>query len=242
MRAVDSAMVLAAGRGERMRPLTDRLPKPLVPVAGRSLLDRMLDALERFGVSRVVVNASYRARQVEQRLERRIRPPVRISREPERLGTGGGVQQALPHLGRPGFLVANADLVLPRAERAFRGLEQHWDPRGMDALLLLIPRDRATGYAGRGDFGFEAGPGGPGPLAPVGAGARTYVFAGVQVLSHDLFADPPEAPFGLGVLYGRARRRRRLFGLVYPDAWYHVGTVRAVHDTERRLFGEEGVP
>ncbi len=240
MRVVRTAMVLAAGRGERMRPLTDRVPKPLVRVAGRSMLERMLDALERFGVSRVVVNASYRARQVEQVLESRARPAVCISREPDPLETGGGVRQALPHLEASGFLVVNADIVLPRAERAFRSLEQHWDGRIMDALLLLVPRARATGYAGGGDFGVESGFGGAARLTR--GAARPYVFAGIQVLAHGLFDRAPEAPFALGALYDRARRRRRLFGLVHPGAWYHVGTVRSVRETERRLSGEKAVP
>ena len=160
MRAIHTAMVLAAGRGERMRPLTDRIPKPLVRIAGRSMLDRMLDALERFGVSLAVVNASHLGWQVERLLERRTRPPVHVSLEDERLETGGGVRRALPHLGHGAFLVANADIVLPRAEHAFRSLEQHWDGRVMDALLLVMPRDRATGYSGPGDFDL--------PLLPKG--------------------------------------------------------------------------
>ena len=240
MRAVDTAMVLAAGRGERMRPLTDRVPKPLVPIAGRTMLDRMLDALERFGVARAVVNASHLAGHVERRLAQRARPPVRVSLERERLETGGGVRRALPHLGRSAFLVANADIVLPHAEHAFRRLEQHWDARAMDALLLVVPRARATGYAGAGDFALPPGPAGAAPLLRPAGDPRPHVFAGIQILAPGLFAGAPDGPFPLGVLYRRARRRRRLFGIVHPGSWYHVGTLEAVRDTERRLAAAAG--
>ena len=228
-------MVLAAGRGERMRPLTDRIPKPLVRVAGRSMLDRMLDALERFGVSRAVVNASHLGWQVERLLERRTRPPVHVSVEDERLETGGGVRRALPHLGHGAFLVANGDIVLPRAEHAFRALEQHWDARAMDALLLVTPRDRATGYSGDGDFDLLSHLTGAAPLVRTEADRRPYVFTGLQILSRSLFNDAPDGPFPLGALYRRARLEQRLFGIVHHGGWFHVGTVQAVQDTERLL-------
>lgn len=239
MRAIHTAMVLAAGRGERMRPLTDRIPKPLVRIAGRSMLDRMLDALERFGVSRAVVNASHLGRQVERLLERRTRPPVHVSLEDERLETGGGVRRALPHLGHGAFLVANADIVLPRAEHAFRALEQHWDGRVMDALLLVTPRDRATGYAGDGDFDLLSHLAGAVPLVRTDTDQQPYVFTGIQILSRTLFEDAPDGPFSLGALYRRARLEQRLFGIVHHGDWFHVGTVQAVQDTERLLATKE---
>lgn len=228
-------MVLAAGRGERMRPLTDRVPKPLVRIAGRSMLDRMLDALERFGVSSAVVNASHLGWQVERMLERRTRPPVHVSLEDERLETGGGVRRALPHLGHGAFLVANADIVLPRAEYAFRSLEQHWDARAMDALLLVTPRDRATGYSGDGDFDLLPHFPGAAPLVRTETGRQPHVFTGLQILSRALFKDAPDGPFPLGALYRRARLEQRLFGIVHHGGWFHVGTVQAVQDTERLL-------
>ena len=242
MKAVHTAMVLAAGRGERMRPLTNRIPKPLVRIAGRTMLDRMLDALERFGVSNTVVNASHRARHVERLLERRTRPPVYISVEPERLDTGGGIRRALPHLGRQAFLVANADIMLPQAERAFRSLEQHWDAQAMDALLLVVPRTRATGYAGGGDFALSSAFAGAAPLTRTEADCHPYVFTGIQILARSLFVDTPDGPFSLGTLYRRARLERRLFGLVHPESWFHVGTVQAVRETERLLAIEAATP
>ncbi len=242
MKAVHTAMVLAAGRGERMRPLTDRIPKPLVRIAGRTMLDRMLDALERFGVSNTVVNASHLARHVERLLERRTRPPVHISVELERLDTGGGIRRALPHLGRQAFLVANADIVLPQAERAFRSLEQHWDAQAMDALLLVIPRTRASGYTGGGDFALSSAFAGAAPLMHTEADCHPYVFTGIQILARSLFVDTPDGPFSLGTLYRRARLERRLFGLVHPESWFHVGTVQAVRETERLLAIEAATP
>ena len=239
MRAIHTAMVLAAGRGERMRPLTDRVPKPLVRIAGRSMLDRMLDALERFGVSRAVVNASHLGWQVERLLERRTRPPVHVSLEDERLETGGGVRRALPHLGHGAFLVANADIVLPRAEHAFRSLEQHWDGRVMDALLLVMPRDRATGYSGPGDFDLPLLPKGAAALVRTESDRQPYVFTGIQILSRTLFENAPDGPFSLGALYRRARLEQRLFGIVHHGDWFHVGTVQAVQDTARLLTTDD---
>ena len=224
-----------------MRPLTDRVPKPLVQIAGRSMLDRILDALDRFGVSRTVVNAYHLAGQIQGLVEQRVHPAARISLESERLETGGGVRRALPYLGHDAFFVTNADLVLPRADHAFRVLEQHWDPQAMDALLLVIPRGRATGYTGSGDFALRSSHTGAAPLTRAGEGPHPYVFTGIQVLAHSLFKDTPDGPFPLGLLYRRARLRHRLFGIVHKGAWFHVGTVQAVGNTER-LLAIDGTP
>ncbi len=242
MTALRTAMVLAAGRGERMRPLTDTMPKPLVRIAGRTMLDRMLDALDRFGVSRVVVNAHHHPSQIENLVAGRTRPPIEVSLESERLETGGGIRKALPRLGPHAFLATNSDLVLPGAHRAFRVLEQHWDARAMDALLLLVPRTAAAGYTGSGDFEFAHAPTGAAPLVRTGSDVQPYVYTGVQVLSPDLFADTPLGPFPLGLLYRRALKRRTLFGIVHRGSWFHVGTPAAICDTERLLASADAAP
>ena len=239
MRTLQTALVLAAGRGERMRPLTERIPKPLAEIAGRSLLDRTLDALHRFGVTQVVVNACHLAQQIENRLAQRDSPVTMTSVEPKALETGGGVKRALPHLGSHAFLVTNADVVVPRAHRAYRLLEQHWDGTTMDALLLVIPREGAAGYSGDGDFALRFRHAGAVPLVRTEGGLRPYVFTGMQVLSPHLFDNTPDRhPFPLSVVYRKARLNGRLFGMVFKDAWFHVGTVQALRDTERILSDE----
>lgn len=235
MTRIRVAMLLAAGRGERLRPITDSVPKPLVRVGGRTMLDRALDALEAFGIERAVVNTSHLARLVEACLAARAAPPTVAVREPERLETGGGVRNARAHLGGEPFLVMNADVVVPEAERAFAALAGAWDGEAMDALLLVVPRGRATGYAGAGDFRFEAGP--PGPLGRGPAAEQPYVFTGLQILSPRLLDGAPEGAFPLPVLYERARREGRLHGVVHDGAWLHIGDEEALAEAEALLGG-----
>jgi len=228
----ERAMVLAAGRGERMRPITSRLPKPLIMVAGRTLLDRALDRLEGAGVAAVTVNVHYLADQIEAHLGGRRRPPVTISREPELLDTGGGVAKALPFLGPQPFYVLNSDaLWRDGAEPALRRLAASWDDRTMDALLLVVPRSRAVGYHGRGDYDVLD----DGRLQTRHGESAAHVFAGVQILHPRLFAEARVEPFSLKALYDRAEAAGRLFGLIHDDAWYHVGTPEALIETERLL-------
>lgn len=230
-------MVLAAGRGERLRPLTDRVPKPLVRVGGRTMLDRALDALEAFGIERAVVNASHLARLVEAHLAARRGPPTVVSREPERLETGGGVCNARAHLGADPFFVVNADVVVPEAEGAFAALAGAWNDGAMDALLLLVPRERATGYAGAGDFRLEKGS--PGPVGrEEGAAEQPCVFTGLQILSPRLLEEAPGGAFPLTVLYERARRAGRLHGILHAGAWLHVGDGPALAEAEAFLGGQ----
>lgn len=235
---IRTAMVLAAGRGERLRPLTDRVPKPLVRVGGRTMLDRALDALEAFGVERVVVNASHLARLVEAHLAARRTPPTVVSREPERLETGGGVHNARVLLGGEPFLVMNADVVMPEAGQALDALAHAWDGETMDALLLVVPRDRATGYVGAGDFRFEGSA--PGLLGrEEGTPEQPYVFTGVQILSPRLLEAAPGGAFPLRVLYERAREAGRLHGVVHEGAWLHVGDAGGLAEAEAFLGGRD---
>lgn len=222
----DRAMVLAAGLGTRMRPLTADRPKPLVEVAGRALIDHVLDRFQAFGVDRVVVNTHHHAERLEAHLAGRASPAVAISREPERLETGGGVRRALPLLGPGPFFVANADALWRDGPvSALFRLTQAWDDGRMDGLLLLVPTARAAGAAGTGDF--DLAPDGrlvrrvPGVPAP-------FVYGGVHVTAPRLFADAPDGAFSLNLLWDRALAEGRLFGLVHDGAWHHVGTPAAV--------------
>lgn len=217
------AMVLAAGLGKRLRPITSNRPKPLVEVAGATILDRVLDGLIKAGVERCVVNTHYLAGQIEDRLAARTAPIIELSHEEALLDTGGGVTRALPSLGEDPFFVVNADILWDEGPGAgaLNRLGNAFDSSTMDALLLLVPRVRAVGYDGAGDFRAD----GDGRLARRGeADAAPFVFTGLQVLKPQLFAAVPEGAFSLNLLYDRAIAAGRLFGLEHTGRWFHIGT------------------
>lgn len=229
-----TAMVLAAGLGTRMRPLTDTTPKPLVPVAGRPLIDHVLDRLAAAGVERAVVNVHYFAAQIIAHTAGRKKPRVDISDERGLLlGTGGGVAKALPELGADPFFHINSDTiwidgVTPNLTR----LAGAFDAAAMDALLLLAPTTGSIGYAGRGDF----------TMAPDGRLTRRgerevapFVFAGAAILSPALFKDAPQGEFSLTDLFDRAAAAGRLHGLRLEGLWMHVGTPEAVGEAEAAI-------
>lgn len=219
----DTAMVLAAGLGTRLRPLTDRTPKPLITVAGRSLLDHCLDRLVEAGVRRAVVNIHWLGSQIREHLAARRDIAVTISDESdELLETGGGIARALPLLGNAPFLAVNADVIWrDYGGDALRRLAATFDSATMDGLLLLQPRETATGHGGPGDFDLDAG----GRLVRRGAKpAAAYVYTGVQLLQPSLFAGAPAGAFSLNLLYDRAIAAGRLYGLVHQGDWMDVGT------------------
>ena len=231
---INSAMVLAAGLGLRMRPITETRPKPLVSVAGKTLLDRALDALVAAGVPSAVVNLHYLGDMIEQHLAARSAPRIAFSDERDvLLETGGGVTQALPLLGDEPFYVVNADIAwIDAGVPALQRLAERWDDTTMDALLLLHPVGEAIGYDGVGDY--TPGPDGrlhrrrDDPEAP-------YVFTGVQILHPRLFAGAPSGPFSLTRLYDKAEAAGRLFGLIHDGDWHHIGTPAGLAEAERHL-------
>lgn len=225
-------MVLAAGLGLRMRPITETMPKPLVPLAGRTLLDRALDALADVGVTDAVVNTHYLPQMIEAHLAGRAAPRIVISREDDLLETGGGVARALPALGGEAFFVVNADIAWEDGPTpALSRLAASWDDGAMDALLLLQPVDAAPGYDGAGDFARD----GDGRLRRRDGAAAPYVFTGVQILHPRLFAGAPAGAFSLNLLFDAALAAGRLFGLAHDAAWYHVGTPVALAEAERLI-------
>ena len=240
-RKIKTAMALAAGYGLRMRPITDRMPKPLVAVGGRTLLDRLLDRFAEAGVETAVVNTHYKGEMIAEHLAGRERPRIVLSPEETLLETGGGVANALPLLGvdenfkgRP-FFVANSDAIWVDGYRpALERLARQWDGRRMDALLLLVPTATIWGYTGRGDYGLD----------PDGTARRRrereispFLFAGVQILHPRLFRDAPEGKFSLNLLYDRAEAAGRLHGIRHDGAWYHVGTPDSIPEVEAALAG-----
>jgi MurNAc alpha-1-phosphate uridylyltransferase len=227
------AMVLAAGRGERMRPLTEHTPKPLLKVAGRSMLDRVFDRLDAIGVPHRVVNTHWLAPQIAAHLANH--PGVVISNEQILLETGGGVANALPLLGPAPFYVCNADIVLTDGRQpTLRRLAERWDDARMDALLLLQSVDTAFGYRGGGDYFLDA----DGTMRRRKPNERApFVFTGVQILHPRLFAGAPKGAFSLNVLYDRAEAAGRLFGLGHDGEWLHIGTPDALAAADAHLRG-----
>lgn len=229
-----SAMVLAAGLGTRMRPAANGLPKPLVPLGGRSLIDHVLDRIAEAGVSRSVVNVHYCADQVVEHLARRARPEIVISDETDViLDTGGGVRKALPHLGDAAFLVHNSDSVwIEPGPSNLARLFARWDESAMDCLMLLAPVESSLGYSGKGDFSLTAA----GEIVRRGiAGHADYVFTGASLMHPRLFADSPPGAFSLNLLWDRAIAAHRIFGLTLDGVWMHVGDPVALDQAEKRL-------
>ena len=226
-----NAMVLAAGLGLRMRPITLTLPKPLVPVAGRTMLDRVLDHLDRVDAGCRVVNLHWLGETIRSHLDGR--EDIVFSEEPDLLETGGGVAKALPQLGAAPFFVCNADIIwTDGAEPALARLLRAYDPERMDGLLLLQPVETAFGYDGQGDFHL----GSDGRLTRRQQGETTpLLFAGVQILHPRLFEGNPGGKFSLNLLYDKAMASDRLFGIVHDGRWYHVGTPSALTEAERLL-------
>ncbi|MFZ9394681.1 MAG: nucleotidyltransferase family protein [Erythrobacter sp.] len=231
--ASDTAMIMAAGLGKRMRPLTETQPKPLVRVAGKPLIDHALDRLHEAGIARAVVNVHYLADALEAHLAGRFAPSIEISDERALLlETGGGMAKALPRLPDP-FFCLNADNIwIDGPASAFHDLSARWDPARMDALLLVVPHARAMNFTGPGDFHMDA----HGALSRRMQGhVAPFIYTGIQLVSHRLLRDAPAGPFSTNLLWNRAIEEGRLFGLSFSGQWFEVGTPEAIAPTEELL-------
>lgn len=231
--ASDTAMVMAAGLGKRMRPLTASQPKPMVRVAGKPLIDHALDRLAEAGVAKAVVNIHYLADALEAHLGARRKPAIAISDEREALlETGGGMIRALPHLPDP-FFCLNADNVwLDGPQNAFAELSARWNPDEMDALLLLVSHARAVNFGGIGDFYMDP----RGRLSRKRAGrVAPFIYTGIQLVSHRLLRDAPEGRFSTNLLWDRAIAEGRLYGASFTGLWFEVGSPQAIGPTEEAL-------
>ncbi len=228
---VKRAIVLAAGFGTRMRPITDTIPKPLVPVHGITLLDRILDKLDEAGIEQVVVNSHYLApvlhNHIAKRLETRPRHPhITISHEEDILETGGGIVKALPLLGDEPFLVINGDVMwLDGPTPALTQLISQWNADIMDALLLLHPREKAIGYEGEGDFILQ--PDGT-LIRPEKREQLPFVFAGLSIITPGFMNTAPSGAFSLSQIYWQRKQEnnqlRRMKGIIHQGEWLHIGT------------------
>ncbi len=240
----DTAMVLAAGMGRRMRPLTDDRPKPLVEVAGSPLIDRILNHLSISGWKRAVINVHYMADMLEAHLGMRgVSPEIIISDERDALlDTGGGVKRALDYFGDQPFLTINSDALWTDGDHpTLLRMAEGWRAEAMDVLLLMVPINIIPDYQGqvefhRGDFHMgdddRLTRNSPGLAAP-------YLYGGVQILCPGLFTSIGEDAFSLNRIYDEAAGRGRLYGLVHNGRWFHIGTPQAVADAEQALVGEK---
>ena len=229
-----TAMVLAAGLGTRMRPLTLELPKPLVKVAGRTLLDWTLDAAAAAGVAKAVINVHHMGDKIITHTAHRLRPAILISDETERLlDTGGGIVKALPFLGDAPFFVFNGDgIFTDGATPLLRRLSDAWDPDQLDILMLVHPRESAHGFDGAGDFFLS----GDGRLHRRGQTANApFVYAGAYIMHPRVLAGEPAEPFSMNRIWDKAIAADRMSALVHDGAWFHVGTPEAVINTELLL-------
>lgn len=232
--SVTRAMIMAAGLGTRMRPLTDDRPKPLVTVRGKTLIDHAIDRLVQAGVTMIVVNVHYRAEMLKAHLARRHDVEIRISEEREALlGTGGGIVHALPHFAGEPFFVHNSDSVwVEGIGHALDRMIAYWDPDRMDALLLLASMVTALGFEGTGDFLLDA----EGRVARVPEHRLSpFAYPGVQIVHPRIFENAPDGEFSMNLLWNRAIERERLRGIRLDGVWIHVGTPDAVREAEAFL-------
>ena len=230
-----TAMIMAAGLGKRMRPLTATTPKPLIPVGGKPLLDHVLEKLAAAGVKRAVVNVHYLADAVEAHLASRAHGlEVAISDERSLLmETGGGLVQAAPLIDADPFIALNSDnLWVDGPADTLKLLASHWDDAKMDALLLLVPLARAENHRGMGDFHMDRS----GRLRRRDRShVAPFVYTGIQMVSKRLLRDAPEGPFSTNILWDRAIEEGRCFGAVHQGLWFDVGTPKAIPMTEAAL-------
>ncbi len=229
-----TAMVLAAGLGKRMLPITEKTPKPLVRVNGKALIDHALDALAAAGVARAVVNIHHHPDQMEKHLSSRQAPGISLSDERQQLlDSGGGVVKALPLIGNEPFFVVNSDTFWIEGYRPnLLHLAEQWDGSKMDILLLLASTPSAVGYGGAGDFTMD----------PQGRLVRRkerqiapFAYAGAAIFSPSVFRDLPQGAFSLNVLFDRAIEAERLFGARLDGLWLHVGTPDAIVEAEEAI-------
>ena len=233
MSNVTAAMIMGAGLGLRMRPLTDDRPKPLVTVGGKSLIDHSIDRLVAAGVRLVVVNVHYKAEMLRSHLSRRRDVEIVFSDETgQLLDTGGGVVKAMPYFGNASFFVINSDSIWVENTPALPAMLAQWDENRMDGLLLLADMPTAIGYDAQGDFILRPD---HRVVRARGNSGAAYAYPGVQIVHPRLFADAPQGAFSTNIMWDRAIAQSRLSGTVMDGAWIHVGTPEAREEAEATL-------
>lgn len=234
----DTAMVLAAGLGKRMRPLTLTKPKPLQEVGGRTMLDHALDKCVAAGIKRVVVNTYYLAEQIEAHLAKRTDLEIVTSRETTLLDTGGGIKKVLPYFDNKPFFCLNADLPwMEGSVPSLKRMMEVWNPEIMEALLLLMPTHKARGFADHGDFWMEKN----GRVWRMDSPRpRPYVWISAQILTPNLFKNIDKDSFSNNEIWDNVERHQELYGLEHDGTCYHVGTPEDLTQANDLLASGQG--
>lgn len=230
---LDTAMIMAAGFGTRMGALTRDMPKPMLPLLGRPMIEQTLDHVRNADIGTAVINLHYRGDQLRAYLDGCTSPRIRFSEEqPEILDTGGGIVQALPLLGSAPFCVLNSDAVFV-GPNPIEVLKQNWDDESTDSLLLKVPKQRAIAYTREGDFFLDEATGVPERRG--NADSAPYVYAGVQIIRPEAFIDAPKGPFSTNLIWNELLGKHRLKAVVYPGRWVDVGTPEGLAEAEAAL-------
>ncbi len=229
---IKKAMILAAGRGTRMRSLTEATPKPLIKVHQKALINYVADKIAAQGIKECVVNLCYLGDQIKKELSKRQDIHFVYSEEEEALETGGGIKKALPFFQEAPFFALNSDPVWTESSPSLQKMLNAYDEEKMDILLLLWPVEHVFGHSGKGDYFIENGV--PRRKRPDEEKAP-FVYAGAQILHPRIFKDSPSGKFSLNVLYDKAERNARLSAVVGKGDWYHVGTPEALSLAEQRI-------
>lgn len=231
------AMVLAAGLGKRLRPYTDETPKPLLPIGGKPLIDWALDHLKQAGVEHVVVNSFYQAGKLQAHLQQRLFPKINFLVEEELLGTGGAIQNALPHLGETPFFVLNSNIIwISSTSPALQRLVSYWDDKRMDILSLIVDRADVPWYKGKGDFTLEDS---DYRMKRASTNADTPIIsAGIHLIHPRIFRNMPDGAFPISLLLDEAGNNGRLYGLKHQGDWYSISTTQD-YATVKRLLANE---
>ena len=238
----DTAMLFAAGFGKRMRPLTETIPKPLVKVLDKPIIDYSVDLLEKYGVGKIVVNTHYLADQIKAHFEAtKTNSEIIISHEEEILETGGGIVKALPLLGNKPFFSLNSDTIIADGEEsALERLSNYWDPDKMDVLMLLHRVGDAVGYDGAGDFDLTD----DGRIVQSDAHEKPYVFTGAMIIKPEIFKNEPIRPFSVyrdfikPKYIQKDKSLKRVYGLIHDGKWYHIGTIAGVGLAENHILNK----
>lgn len=234
---IKKAMVLAAGYGTRLKPLTDRMPKPLVPVAGKPMIEYALDKLRDYGIEEIVINVSHHKEQLIDYLSTHKKPPAKISEEDEPLETGGGLKKAQSLLGNEPVFVINSDIIwLDEDEPALQRLANHWDDAKMDFLLLAQSKAKAVGHDQGEDHLFIK----PNNTIGWNESDAPYIIAGVGIFHPRVLRDAPDGKFSVKILWHQALAQNRLFCLPHAGRWFQTGTPEDILNAEFRLGHKSG--
>jgi len=236
---IKKAMVLAAGYGTRLKPLTDRVPKPLVPVAGKPMIEYALDKLRAYGIREIIINVSHLKEQLTAYLSTFNDLTIKISEEAEPLETGGGLKRALPLLGNDPFFTINSDILwTDEQESALDRLARYWDGANMDFLLLTQPKARAIGHDQGEDHLFIK----PGNTFGWNEQEAPYIIAGIGIMHPRVFLNAPEGKFTVKILWHEALKRNRLACLPHHGQWFQTGTIQDIKTAEKHLMRPGGCP